>query len=55
LLSLEFGHGDMGAGAAERLRHYREFVYERCCEKTLTYGRGNLWSYERGEGRYKHC
>jgi hypothetical protein len=28
LLSLEFGHGDMGVGAAERLRYYRGFVYE---------------------------
>jgi REP element-mobilizing transposase RayT len=28
LLSLEFGHADMGVGRAERLRFYRQFVYE---------------------------
>ena len=28
LLSLDFGHSDMGVGPAERLRLYREFVYE---------------------------
>jgi len=28
LLSLEFGHADMGVGRAERLRCYRQFVYE---------------------------
>jgi REP element-mobilizing transposase RayT len=27
-LSMEFGHGDMGVGRDERLRLYREFVYE---------------------------
>ena len=27
-LSLEFGHGDMGADVSERFRCYREFVYE---------------------------
>ena len=28
LLSQEFGHGDMGVGRKERLRFYRQFVYE---------------------------
>jgi hypothetical protein len=28
LLSLEFGHGEMGVGRRERLRCYRQFVYE---------------------------